>query len=80
LRENLRGTPQNKRGVLVKALKPMQDRKTDLPVIGIETVKGAHAVGLAGIALEAGVSLIVDKAAVAAEADRLGLFITGVKL
>ena len=29
---------------------------------------------LAGIALEAGASLIVDKGAVAAEADRLGLF------
>jgi DUF1009 family protein len=35
-------------------------------------------VHLAGIALEAGASLIVDKAAVAAEADRLGLFVVGV--
>ena len=34
---------------------------------------------LAGIALEAGKSLIVDKQAVAAEADRLGLFVVGVK-
>ncbi|HWY60667.1 MAG TPA: UDP-2,3-diacylglucosamine diphosphatase LpxI [Rhizomicrobium sp.] len=80
LRKNLRGTPENKRGVLVKALKPMQDRKTDLPVIGVNTVRGAHAVGLAGIALEAGVSLIVDKTAVAAAADRLGLFVTGIRL
>jgi len=79
LRPNLRGTPEKKRGVLVKALKPMQDRKTDLPVIGVKTVRGAHAVGLAGIALEAGVSLIVDKRAVAAEADRLGLFVTGIR-
>ena len=31
-----------------------------------------------GIALEAGASLIVDKGAVAAEADRLGLFVVGV--
>ena len=60
------------------ALKPMQDRKTDLPVIGVGTVKNAHAVHLAGIALEAGASLIVDKGAVAAEADRLGLFVVGV--
>jgi DUF1009 family protein len=80
LRKNLRGTPENKRGVLVKALKPMQDRKTDLPVVGVKTVRNAHEVGLAGIALEAGVSLIVNKAAVAAEADRLGLFVTGVRL
>ena len=67
-----------KRGVLVKALKPTQDAKTDMPVIGVETVRNAAAVGLAGIALEAGASLIVDKQAVAAEADRLGLFVIGV--
>lgn len=78
LREALRGTAQHRRGVLVKALKPTQDAKTDMPVIGVETVRRAAEVGLAGIALEAGKSLIVDKRAVAAEADRLGLFVTGV--
>jgi DUF1009 family protein len=77
LREALRGTAQHRRGVLVKALKPMQDAKTDMPVIGVETVRRAAEAGLAGIALEAGKSLIVDKRAVAAEADRLGLFVTG---
>src|SRR6201999_2643515 len=77
LRDNLRGTPEKKRGVLVKALKPTQDAKTDMPVIGVSTVRQAAAAGLAGIALEAGKSLIVDKGAVAAEADRLGLFILG---
>jgi DUF1009 family protein len=79
LRESLRGTPAKPRGVLVKALKPTQDAKTDMPVVGVQTVRGAHAAHLAGIALEAGASLILDKAAVAAEADRLGLFVTGVK-
>ena len=78
LRESLRGTASHRRGVLVKALKPTQDAKTDMPVVGVQTVRGAHAVHLAGIALEAGASLIVDKAAVAAEADRLGLFVVGV--
>lgn len=78
LRETLRGTPEKKRGVLVKALKPTQDAKTDMPVIGVETVRRTASVGLAGIALEAGKSLIVDKRAVAAEADRLGLFVVGV--
>ncbi|HEY0265700.1 MAG TPA: UDP-2,3-diacylglucosamine diphosphatase LpxI [Rhizomicrobium sp.] len=79
LRESLRGTAAKKRGVLVKALKPTQDAKTDMPVVGVETVRNAAAVFLAGIALEAGASLIVDKQAVAAEADRLGLFVVGVK-
>ena len=77
LRDNLRGTPEKKRGVLVKALKPTQDAKTDMPVIGVETVRRANEAGLAGIALEAGKSLIVDKRAVAEEADRLGLFVVG---
>ena len=40
----------------------------------------AAAVGLAGIGLQAGGALIVDKAAVAARADALGLFVTGVPL
>src|SRR6185312_11134994 len=75
LRESLRGTAEKKRGVLVKALKPTQDAKTDMPVIGKETVRRAAGVGLAGIALEAGKSLIVDKRAVREEADRLGLFV-----
>jgi hypothetical protein len=79
LRESLRGTAAKPRGVLVKALKPTQDAKTDMPVVGVQTVRGAHAAHLAGIALEAGASLILDKAAVAAEADRLGLFVIGVK-
>jgi len=79
LRESLRGTASRQRGVLVKALKPTQDAKTDMPVVGIQTVRNAAAVFLAGIAVEAGAALILDKAAVAAEADRLGLFVTGIK-
>ena len=79
LRENLRGSADKKRGVVVKALKPLQDAKTDMPVVGVQTVRNAAAVFLAGIAVEAGKALILDKVAVAAEADRLGLFVTGIK-
>lgn len=78
LRQSVRGTQGKKRGVLVKALKPTQDAKTDMPVIGKETVRRAAEVGLAGIALEAGKSLIMDKGGVRDEADRLGLFVIGV--
>ncbi|HJT43093.1 MAG TPA: UDP-2,3-diacylglucosamine diphosphatase LpxI [Rhizomicrobium sp.] len=79
LRESLRGTAQKKRGVLAKALKPLQDAKTDMPVVGVQTVRNAAGAFLAGIAVEAGAALILDKRAVAAEADRLGLFVTGIK-
>ena len=79
LRESLRGTADKKRGVLVKGLKPLQDAKTDMPVVGVETVRNAAAAFLAGIAVEAGAALVLDKAAVAAEADRLGLFVIGMR-
>ncbi len=76
---HFRGTPEKRKGVLVKAPKPIQDHKTDLPVIGVQTVRNAAAVGLAGIALEAGGALILGKRAVLEEADKLGLFVIGVK-
>ena len=80
LPEHFRGTAAKRRVVLAKAPKPTQDRKTDLPVIGVATVRNAAAVGLAGIAVEAGGALILGKRAVIEEADRLGLFLVGVPL
>ena len=62
----------------MKALKPTQDGKTDLPVIGVETVKRAAQVGLAGIAVEARKSLIINRRGVIEEADKAGLFVVGV--
>ena len=78
LSRRIRGTPEDRRGVLVKAPKPTQDRRADLPVVGVQTVRNAAAVGLAGIAVEAGGALILGKRAVADEADKLGLFLVGV--
>jgi DUF1009 family protein len=70
--------PANRRGVLVKLCKPGQDKRADLPSIGPQTVMGAHAAGLAGIAIEAGRSLVLERETVEIEADRLGLFVTGI--
>ena len=78
LPEHFRGTAAKSRGVLVKAPKPIQDGKTDLPVVGVQTIRNVAAAHLAGIAVEAGGALIVDRAAVVAEADRLGVFLAGV--
>ena len=65
-------------GVLVKMKKPQQDRRLDLPTIGVTTVEKATAAGLRGIAVEAGATLMADRAATIAAADRAGLFIVGV--
>ncbi|HEY5239421.1 MAG TPA: UDP-2,3-diacylglucosamine diphosphatase LpxI [Rhizomicrobium sp.] len=78
LREAVRGQKGKPRGVLVKAPKPVQDRKTDLPVIGVETLRNAAASYLAGIAVEADGALILDRARVIEAADAEGLFIAGV--
>jgi len=64
-------------GILVKLVKPGQDRRTDLPTLGLATVTGAADAGLAGIAYEAGGSLFAERAAAIAEADARGLFLLG---
>jgi len=66
-------------GVLVKASKPGQERRVDLPAIGTATVKRAAAAGLRGIAVECGSALILGRDAVVREADAAGLFVVGVK-
>jgi DUF1009 family protein len=65
-------------GVLVKLCKPGQDKRVDLPTIGIETVRKAEAAGLRGIAVEAGAAIVVDLDGVVREADRAGMFVTGI--
>lgn len=65
------------RGVLVKCAKPGQELRADLPSIGPQTVEAAHAAGLAGIAVEAGRSLILEGPTVVARANALGLFVVG---
>jgi DUF1009 family protein len=65
-------------GVLVKAPKPGQDRRFDLPSIGPRTVEGAAAAGLAGIAVIAGGTIVAEPDTVIKTADKAGLFVIGV--
>ncbi len=64
-------------GVLIKAKKPQQEKRVDLPTIGVATVERIAECGFAGIAVEAGASLIVSRREVARRADALGVFIVG---
>jgi DUF1009 family protein len=79
LPEALRGSPARPRGVLVKRSKPGQERRVDLPTIGVATIEGAAAAGLSGVAGEAGATLVLDQAGVVEAADRLGLFVVGLE-
>lgn len=67
-----------RRGVLVKLCKPQQDIRADLPAIGVSTVLNAKRAGLAGIAVEAGRSLILEREALIETADREGIFVCGI--
>ncbi len=77
LPETLRGTPSARRGVLAKRPKPIQERRIDLPTIGVRTIERAAAAGLAGVAVEAGGALAVRRQALVAAADAAGLFVYG---
>jgi DUF1009 family protein len=65
-------------GVLVKAAKPGQDRRMDLPAMGPRTVEGVRQAGLAGIVARAGDVIVAEPAACTQAADRADLFVTGI--
>jgi DUF1009 family protein len=64
--------------VLVKLLKPGQEKRADMPTIGPATVENAHKAGLKGIAFEAGNTLMTDRDACIAAANQAGLFLMAV--
>jgi UDP-2,3-diacylglucosamine hydrolase len=66
-------------GVLVKAPKPGQDRRIDLPTIGPQTIAGAARAGLAGIAIVAGEAIMAEPGRVVQVADRERIFIVGMR-
>jgi UDP-2,3-diacylglucosamine hydrolase len=65
------------RGVLVKAPKSGQDLRFDLPTLGPRTIEGAAAAKLAGIAIVAGNTIVVEPQIMIEAADAAGLFVTG---
>jgi DUF1009 family protein len=66
-------------GVLVKIEKPGQERRADRPTIGPRTVALAAEAGLAGIAVEAGATIVLDRDEVLSAANLAGLFVVGVR-
>jgi DUF1009 family protein len=66
-------------GVLVKAPKPGQDRRFDLPSIGPRTIEHVARAGLAGLAVAAGSTMVAEPEQVIATADRDKVFVVGVR-
>lgn len=62
-------------GLFFKAPKIGQDRRVDLPTIGVATIKGVAAAGLSGLVIEADGVLVLDQPAVLEAAQEAGLFL-----
>lgn len=65
-------------GVLVKLKKTGQMDKADLPSIGPDTISQIKAAGIKGIAVEAGVTILLEKAKIIEAADSAGVFVVGI--
>jgi DUF1009 family protein len=61
--------------VVVKAAKPQQDMRFDVPTIGCSTVQTLHQAGGRVLAIEAGKTIVLDRDQTAALANRLGISI-----
>ena len=64
--------------MLVKVSKPNQDMRFDVPVVGPHTVETCAASGVAGIAIEAGKTLLLDKEKVEDLCNKYGIGIHAV--
>jgi DUF1009 family protein len=73
-----RGGALGKGAVVVKARKPQQDERFDVPAIGPGTVEACAAAGCAALAVEAGTTLVLDRAELAERADRAGIAVEGI--
>lgn len=64
--------------VLLKGGGPTHDRRSDVPTIGPDTIRGLAATRGGCIALEAGGVIILDKPSTLAMADEMGIAVVGV--
>jgi DUF1009 family protein len=65
--------------VIVKASKPHQDLRFDIPAVGIDTIKQLHKAGGAVLAVEAGKSILLERDALLREAEACGISVVAVE-
>jgi hypothetical protein len=64
--------------VVVKVAKPSQDLRFDVPTIGLATLRTLVKGGGGALAVEAGLTLVLEREALVAEADAAGVALLGV--
>ena len=75
LLKNIKKQKNKKNGVLVKFPKKKQDRRIDLPTVGLDTLKQCKSAGLKGIVLKHKSNIFLDKARAIQFANKNKLFI-----
>jgi len=73
-----RGGALGRGAVVVKARKPQQDDRFDVPAVGPRTVEACGAAGCSALAVEAGATLVLDRAELIDKADRAGIAVEGI--
>jgi DUF1009 family protein len=63
--------------VVVKVQKPGQDERFDVPAVGPATVDALAAAGCSALAIEAGRTLVLDRADLVTRADKAGIAVEG---
>lgn len=63
--------------VVVKRCKPQQDLRFDLPAVGPRTIEVMHSVKASVLAVEAGRSVILDRAQLISQAEEAGIAVIG---
>jgi hypothetical protein len=71
------GSLGRKDAIVVKVTKPDQDMRFDVPVIGLETLRAASEAKVRAIAVEAGRTLLLEKAALIDLAERSKISLVG---
>jgi DUF1009 family protein len=62
---------------IVKVAKPAQDMRFDVPVVGLPTITAMREAGATALSIDAGRTLVFDRAAVIAAADAAGICVVG---
>ena len=65
--------------ILIKTCKPQQERRIDLPVIGVDTIKTLVQSKFSGVVIEAGRAIVLDKNELTGIADQSGVFVMAVE-
>ena len=71
------GSLGKKNAIVIKVTKPNQDMRFDVPVIGTETLRVAGETKIRAIAVEAGCTLLLEKAALVDLAERSRITLVG---